>query len=173
MLYISFLPFSPSVKGRSLIKQNYRFALQMWAGAVPGRQEVLGGGGGGGSKWAPHKQGGICSSRAHIHLYIWAPRRRGKPEEEREKDAEVEDEEEADIKDRRKVRVYCPTLPASSAGRPSPVHFMFSVWHIARYNSQILRFARRKQLKIKRYSLQTANPPNLRSRGRSHEQEFS
>lgn len=47
ILYISFLNFSPSVKGRSLIKQNYRLALQMWAGAVPGGQEALGGGGGG------------------------------------------------------------------------------------------------------------------------------
>lgn len=33
---------------------------------------------------------------------------------EREKDAEVEDEEEADIKDRIKVRVYCPISPASA-----------------------------------------------------------
>lgn len=52
------LPLSPAVKGRSLIKQNFRLALQMWAGAVPGRKRWVGGGGG----------VVVRSSGARIHL---------------------------------------------------------------------------------------------------------
>lgn len=44
----------PAVEGSSLIKENFRSALQMWAGAAPGRQEAEGGGEGSVQSAAQH-----------------------------------------------------------------------------------------------------------------------
>lgn len=88
------------MEGKSLIKQNYRLALQVWAGAVPGKQEASGGGR---TVSECHASSEVYTAAEHSSIYRYCMSLAGGDSQKmRAKDAEVEDEEETDIKEKKK-----------------------------------------------------------------------